>query len=123
VRPQNLPKKTNELKAMVNLLRQGATLTDLSCPACASPIFKLRSGKLWCAKCQKQVVVVKEGEPTPNVTAPLLLSKLEATVIAKIHDIENKIQQESDLEQLQKLSNILSTLLQNLEKIRKMKTP
>ena len=118
-----MPKETNELRAMVNLLREGATLTDLSCPACASPIFKLRSGKLWCAKCQKQVVVVKEGEPTPKVTAPLLLSKLEATVLAKIQDIENKIQQENDPEQLQKLSNILSTLLQNLEKIRRMKTP
>jgi len=105
-----LPKETNELKSMVNLLRQGATLTDLSCPACASPIFKLRSGKLWCAK-------------TPKVTAPLLLSKLETTVLAKIQDIESKIQQENDPEQLQKLSNILSTLLQNLEKIRKMKTP
>jgi len=69
------------------------------------------------------VVVVKEGEPTPKVTAPLLLSKLETTVLAKIQDIESKIQQENDPEQLQKLSNILSTLLQNLEKIRKMKTP
>lgn len=116
-----MPTKTGELQAMVNLLRQGATLTDLSCPACASPIFKLRNGKLWCAKCQKRVVVVKEGEPTAKVTAPLLLNKLEATVLAKIQEIENKIQHENDPEQLQKLSNILSTLLQNLEKIRKMK--
>lgn len=117
-----MPTKTDELEAMVNLLRQGATLTDLSCPACASPIFKLRSGKLWCAKCQKPVVVVKEGEPSAKVTAPMLLSKLEATVLAKIQEIENKIQQENDPEQLQKLSNILSALLQNLEKIRKTKS-
>jgi len=116
-----LPKKTNGLEAMVDLLRQGATLTDLSCPACASPLFKLRSGKLWCAKCQKPVVVVKEGESTENVTAPMLLGTLQATVLAKIQEIEKKIQQESDPEQLQKLSNILSTLLENLEKIRKMK--
>lgn len=116
-----MPTKTNELEAMVNLLRQGATLTDLACPACASPIFKLKSGKLWCAKCQKRVVVVKEGEPTAEVTAPMLLGTLEATVLAKIQEIENKIKQENDPDQLQKLSNILSTLLQNLEKIRKMK--
>jgi uncharacterized Zn finger protein (UPF0148 family) len=106
---------------MVNLLRQGATLTDLSCPACASPIFKLRDGKLWCAKCQKRVVVVREGEPTAKITAPILLGKLEATVLAKIQEIENRIQQENDPEELQKLSSILSTLLQNLEKIRRMK--
>ncbi len=116
-----MPKKTDELEVMVNLLRQGATLTDLSCPACASPIFKLRSGTLWCVKCQKRVVVVKEGESTAKVTAPMLISKLEATVLAKIQEIESKIQQENDPEQLQKLSSILSTLLQNLEEIRKMK--
>lgn len=113
--------KPNELEAMADLLRQGATLTELSCPACASPLFKLRSGKLWCAKCQKQVVVVKEGEPTEQVTAPMHLRRLEATVLAKIQDIETKIQQENDLEQLQKLSNILTSLLQNLEKIRNLK--
>jgi hypothetical protein len=67
------------------------------------------------------VVIVKEGEPTEKVTAPILLSKLEATVLTKIQEVENKIRQENDPEQLQKLSNILSTLLQNLEKIRKMK--
>ncbi|MGD8505939.1 MAG: Sjogren's syndrome/scleroderma autoantigen 1 family protein [Candidatus Bathyarchaeota archaeon] len=114
--------KPDELEAMADLLRQGATLTELSCPACASPLFKLRSGKLWCAKCQKQVVVVKEGELAEKVTAPMHLRTLEATVLAKIQDIETKIQQENDPEQLQKLSNILTTLLQNLEKIRKMKS-
>jgi len=117
-----LPKKTDELEAMVNLLRRGATLTDLACPACASPLFKLSSGKLWCAKCEKQVVVVKEGEPTPTVTAQVRLDTLEATILTKIQEIEDKIQQENDPEQLQKLSNNLSTLLQNLEKIQKMKS-
>ena len=116
-----MPTKKDELQAMANLLRQGATLTDLSCPACASPLFKLRSGDLWCAKCQKKVVIVKEGEPAAKVTAPLLLSSLEATVLTKIQEIEKRIREENDPEQLQKLGNILSSLLQNLEKIRKMK--
>lgn len=116
-----MPKKADALKGMVDLLRQGATLTDLSCPACASPLFKLQSGKLWCVKCQKQVVVLKEGESSANITAPLLLGTLEETVIAKIQDIESKIRQENDPEQLQKLSSILTTLLQNLERVRKMK--
>ncbi len=116
-----MPTKPNELEAMVDLLRQGATLTELSCPACASPLFKLRSGKLWCAKCRKRVVVVKEGEQAAEATAPMVFGTLEATVLAKIQEVENKIQQESDPEKLQKLSDTLSTLLQNLEKIRKMK--
>ncbi|MCK4434921.1 hypothetical protein KAU92_05470, partial [Candidatus Bathyarchaeota archaeon] len=46
---------------MANLLREGATLTKLACPSCASPLFKLRNGDVWCARCEKKVIILKEG--------------------------------------------------------------
>ena len=113
--------KSRDLEAMVNLLRQGATLTEHSCPACASPIFKLKSGELWCAKCQKRVIVVREGETPEEATKPIVLSGLESTVLAKIQEVEAKIKTEKNPTQLEKLSATLTTLLENLEKIRKMK--
>ncbi len=116
-----MSKKSNDLEAMSNLLRQGATLTEYSCPACASPLFKLKSGELWCAKCQKRVIVVKEGETQEEATKPIVLSGLESTVLAKIQEVEAKIRQETDPAQLEKLSAALATLLENLEKIKKMK--
>ncbi len=116
-----MTKKTRDIQAMVDLLRQGATLTELACPACASPLFKLRSGDLWCAKCQKRVIVVKEGEQPIGATSPMLLNTLESTVLSKIQEIEGRLKTETDPEQLQKLGSILSTLLENLEKVRKMK--
>jgi len=116
-----LSKKSDNLEAMANLLRRGATLTEYSCPACASPIFKLKSGELWCAKCQKRVIVVKEGETPEEATKPIVLSGLESTVLAKIQEIETKIKTETDPTQLEKLSATLATLLENLEKIKKMK--
>jgi UPF0148 protein len=106
---------------MANLLKQGATLTELSCPACASPLFKLKTGELWCARCQKRVVVVKEGQTTEEATGPFLLSTLESTVLTKIQDLEKKLKEETDPTQLEKLTATLSSLLENLEKIRKMK--
>jgi len=106
---------------MANLLKQGATLTDLSCPACASPLFKLKDQKLWCAKCQKQVIMLKEGESPAEATRPLLLSALESTLLTKIQEIEKRIKEEKDPEQLQKLTATLSSLLEDLDKIRKMK--
>ena len=63
---------------MADLLRQGATLTDLSCPVCASPLFRLKDGTLWCAKCEKKVIVVKEGEE-PEKASGMAYDKLEAT--------------------------------------------
>jgi UPF0148 protein len=108
------------IKRMADLLRQGATLTDLSCPVCASPLFRLKDETLWCAKDEKKVIVVKEGEE-PEKTATTAYDKLEATLMAKVNDIQNKIQQTDNVDELQKLSAALSELLSNLEKIQKMK--
>jgi UPF0148 protein len=108
------------IKRMAELLRQGATLTDLSCPACASPLFRLKDGPLWCAKDEKKVIVVKEGEE-PEKAGNAAYDRLEATLMAKVEDLQNKIQQTEDVEELQKLSAALSELLSNLEKIQKMK--
>jgi UPF0148 protein len=117
-----LQEKTEDkpIKRMADLLRQGATLTDLSCPACSSPLFRLKDGTLWCAKCEKKVVVVKEGEE-PEKASNTTYEKLEATLLAKVQNIQDKIQNTEDVEELQKLSIALSELLGNLEKIQKMK--
>jgi UPF0148 protein len=114
--------KTEEkhIKRMADLLRQGATLTDLSCPACASPLFRLKDGTLWCAKDEKKVIVVKEGEEPEKATGAAM-EKLEATLLAKVQEIQNKIQDTENVEELQKLSTALSELLNNLEKTKKMK--
>ena len=117
-----MQEKTEEkhIKRMADLLRQGTTLTDLSCPACASPLFRLKDGTLWCAKDEKKVIVVKEGEETEKAGTSTY-EKLEETLLAKVQDIQGKIQKTENVEELQKLSTALSELLSNLEKIKKMK--
>lgn len=105
---------------MADLLRQGATLTDLMCPACASPLFRLKDGTLWCANDEKKVIVIKESEQ-PEKASRTEYDGLEATLLAKVQEIQNKIQQTENVEELQKLATALSELLSNLEKIQKMK--
>ena len=95
-------------------------MTDLSCPACASPLFRLKDGMLWCAKCEKKVIVVKEGEE-PEKASSIAYDNLETTLLVKVQEIQNKIQNTEKVEELQKLSTTLSELLSNLEKIKKMK--
>jgi UPF0148 protein len=109
------------IKRMADLLRQGSTLTDLACPACSSPLFKLKNGELWCAKCEKKVIVVKEGEEPSKITSPMVLDTLEATLLEKMQEIQKKIHNAESVEELQKLGSTLSELLENLEKIRKVK--
>jgi len=111
------------IKRMADLLRQGSTLTDLACPACSSPLFKLKSNDLWCAKCKKKVIVIKQGEEATKATESIVLDNLEATLLAKIQEIQNKMQHTENIEELQKLGTTLSDLLENLEKIKKVKRP
>ena len=115
-------KKTddNPIKRMANLLRNGAALTDLSCPACSSPLFRLKDGTLWCGKCEKKVIVVKEGEEQEKASNATY-DKLEATLLTKVQEIQDKINKTEDIEELQKLSTALSEILGNLEKIKQMK--
>jgi UPF0148 protein len=118
------PKTDNTLvKRGANLLLQGAALTDLSCPNCTSPLFRLKDGTLWCAKDEKKVIVVKEGQEPPKQPAATInaYDKLEATLMAKIEEIQVKIEKTQDVDELQKLTLALSELLNSVEKIKKIK--
>jgi UPF0148 protein len=108
---------------MADLLIQGATLTDLSCPKCASPLFRLKDGTLWCDKDEKKVVVVKEGEEEPKQPAASPYDKLEVTLMSKVQDIQCKIEKTESTDELQKLTATLTELLSSLEKIKQMKKP
>ena len=105
---------------------QGDTLTDLSCPVCSSPLFRLKDNTLWCAKDEKKVVIVREGEDLPKQvtatsTANTAYNKLEVTLLAKVEDIQCRIGKTEDVNELQKLTSALNELLNSLEKIKKMK--
>jgi len=106
---------------MADLLRQGSTLTELACPACSSPLFRLKNGDLWCGKCEKKVIVLKQGEEASQVTSSMVLESVEATLLARVQEIQKKMQNTKDMEGLEKLGVALSTLLDNIEKIRKVK--
>lgn len=119
-----MSRKTTEdlqIKRMADLLRQGATLTELACPVCCSPLFRLKNGDLWCGKCEKKVLVVKQGEEPTKVTGPIALESMEATLLVKVQEIQNKMQSPVNPEELQKLGTTLSGLLDNIDKIRKIR--
>ncbi len=107
---------------MVNLLKQGATLTELACPACASPLFRFRSQDLWCATCEKRVVVLREGQTIDNTQNQARLLTLEKTLMAKIDAVETRIKNEEDANELQKLNTLLTSLLESLERLKRVKS-
>lgn len=114
-------KEKKSITDMVDLLRHGATMTQLACPACSSPLFKLTSGRHWCESCKKPVVVVKASESATKATNLIFFNSLESTILTKIQDMNRRIKEENDLDKLEKLAAILSVLLEGLEKINRIK--
>ena len=114
--------KDEHIKRMAELLRKGATMTDLACPACTSPLFRLKNGTLWCGKDEKKVIIAKESDKPTENSQNIALETLETTLTVKVQEIQGRIQKTEDTEELLKLSSALSELLDNLAKIRKMKS-
>jgi len=112
--------KADVLKRMADMLKQGATMLDLQCPVCSSPLFRLRSGEIWCVNCQKRVVVVREGERFLTAASDILLSSLEETLLEKLRELDQMLKIEKDLARLRELGSVLSNLLDNLEKVRRI---
>jgi len=115
-----LSKDSKVIQHMANMLKQGATLTEIVCPACASPIFRLKSGDLWCARCKKRVIMLKESEAGVSRNQTQLMN-LENTVLKKIQVIEEKLKSEEDAERLEKLTSALASLLDTLERLRRVR--
>ena len=109
-----------EMKQMAELLRSGATMLSHSCPECASPLFRLKTGEIWCARCERRVVIVPEGEEASAQAVAQLVS-LERTLVDKLVSLGGRLAQESDPESLKAIAEVLDALLSSLERLRKIR--
>jgi len=105
------------LKRMTRLLLQGATLLDVPCPACDSPLFKLKSGELYCPNCQKRVV---RAEEAPKVSQNAVIDSLNQIICRKLMELNELITKEEDQERLGVYLKNLVSWLEALEKTKRL---
>ncbi len=108
------------MKRMVDLLRSGATMLADICPICNSPLFKLKSGDVYCPGCEKRVVFVKEGEDVAKATQIQVISELTSTASQKLMELTNMAKYESDVDRLYELGRCMLTWLEIFERVRKL---
>lgn len=107
-------------KKMAELIRAGASMTSLSCPQCHAPLLKLKTGEIYCAGCERKVVIVKDDREESLLLRNLLLDDLDVTICKKIEDVQRRIQHENDNKKLYEYAKELLLWLEALEKLRKM---
>ncbi|MBA7483904.1 hypothetical protein GH157_07175 [archaeon] len=110
----------SNMKEMAGLLKSGATMLSKSCPECNSPLFQLKSGEIWCANCQRRVVIVPEGEEA-TAEASLELESLERALVKKISAMEDTLATEDTPAKLKEVAEVLDALLASLERLRRVR--
>lgn len=111
-----------KLQRMSEALRTGATMLSDQCPVCGSPLFKVKD-EIWCLNCNRQVVIVKEGEEAPSPVDTTLLGDIEGTALAKLREINQQVKDEKTPEKLQELGSLISTWLEVLERLKRIRKP
>lgn len=107
-------------KEMAELLRSGAKMLSQSCPECGSPLFQLKTGEIWCAKCQRRVVIVPEGGEAAAEAIPQLDS-LERTLLQKISSMAGLLAKQSEPGELRDTAEALNSLLASIERLRRIR--
>ena len=117
---------------MADLLRMGHTMLNIACPVCNNPIFQNKSGDKFCPSCDRKVVVVndKTAQSYQNNKSSLknnlsikanlresVYTSLEDVVSKKIQWIIEKLYVETDIEIVGSYIDLISNLLNLLNKI------
>ena len=127
----------DQAKIMADLLRSGYTMLNLSCPVCNNPLFRKKQNDIFCPICNKKVIYKKEAstnkkiENKDNLTdrkqdiekrelsfkfeTKLLLNILQK----KIDFISKKLEEETQIELIEKYVDLLIKIYDILRKINK----
>ncbi len=114
--------RKDNVSKMVDLLRSGAVMLSEVCPVCHTPLFRLRSGDIYCATCEKKVLIVKEGEEEELKLLQLsVASELDRTIFQKLSELNDMIKREDDVDRLYELAKCLVAWLEALDKVKRLK--
>ena len=92
-------------------------MTSEQCPECNTPLFRVK-GQLMCPKCNKLVVVIKEGEDEDTLVAFSILESLEKTLLLKLQESDRCLQETKSLEKAKELGSQLNVWLEAIERLK-----
>jgi UPF0148 protein len=99
-------------KKAAELLLQGATMLQISCPQCNDPIYRNRDGQMFCVNCQSLIVYERDSKKEEN----LQQTKIDTNdpIQAKIQKLAIQLDQEQDPDKIVAIAETIKKL-QNLK--------
>jgi UPF0148 protein len=109
------------VKRIAQLVRAGATLTSYTCPVCGTVLVRLKTGELYCANCERTVVLVKSDEEAQQALEVIQLREVRKIVFDKILKLGKELEKLSASEMIDHLRSI-SLLLDIYERLSRVHT-
>jgi uncharacterized Zn finger protein (UPF0148 family) len=121
---------------MADLLRKGYTMLNLACPICKNPIFRNKSGDMFCPKCDKPVIfsedlnnrsnntiseIEKPLESNESIDDMLTLNFLHTVILEKINLIANQLNSETEVSRFDNYIRLFQKFLKILLQIQRIK--
>ena len=101
---------------IAQLVRAGATLTSYTCPVCGTVLVKLRSGELYCANCDRPVIVARSESEVQETLEVYQLRDARRAVFNRIIEVSRLIEK-APLDELDHYGRVLITLLEAYERL------
>ncbi len=103
------------MREMAEMLRQGAKMLSMSCPQCGTPLFKLKTGEIFCPHEKREVKLVREGESPDTMKQE---ATLEQTIQDKLSLLQKSLSESSDPIEIRELAQTINALLDTLNRLR-----
>lgn len=110
------------VRRMAELMKAGATLLPHACPVCGTPLLRLKSGEVYCARCEKRVFIVKSETEERGVVVRAVLEDLRDTIAQVLSALTTYLKTRPELDQGERMELGREVLLwlEALEKVNRL---
>lgn len=123
-----------DAKKMANLLKSGYTMLNLACPVCNNPVFRNKNGDTFCPICNRNVLlinhelsddedknhipIIQNKESNREVNNITIYQDLKRVAIMKVKNFTNLLENEKDIDIVDKITRSLIQLITLINQIR-----
>lgn len=110
------------IKKMAKLLREGATMLDLTCPKCENLLFRMKTGKIVCPTCNREVIIKGENNEKGAAKPPKAKNppkfdtqqnhNLEKILNSKLEEYMTLLQDSSQHDEVKKILEIINLIIE-----------
>jgi uncharacterized Zn finger protein (UPF0148 family) len=122
-----------DAKKMAALLKSGYTMLNLACPVCNNPVFRDKNGDTFCPICNRKVLlvnhelsddkdkehisIIQNNDSNEEVSTTTIYQNLKRVAIMKVKYFTDLLENEKDIEIVDKITHSLIQLITLISKI------